>query len=459
MNKIVTDKKFYVAVLAMAIPVAFQNLITFGVAFADNLMVGALGERSLAGVATANYMTFLFTVTCFGIGSGAVVLISQYFGKGNIEAIQKVMAIAIRIALAIASVFALVGVFAPEFCLSIFTNDQEIIELGQVYLRIVAISYLFSAFTTVFLISVRGVEQVIISSVVYILSFIISVSLNYILIFGMFGFPALGIKGAAIGTLCARIFEFTLVTVYAYFIEKKIKFRYRFLLHWDADLTLDYFRYGMPVLLNELLWATGISLQNMIIGRMGRDVVAANSITGNIDQLSSIMIFGVANASAVIIGKAIGSGDKPYAIKCANTFAAFSLFLGLVSSTFVFLIRHRIVGFFNVSPETQLLASQTMLSLSIILFFVSISAVHIVGTFRGGGDTKFGMYADLILVWFVSTPLGYVAGLVWGLPLPIVLLCLKVDEMIKACLCLWRVFGNKWIKTVVREAPVIQEAI
>ena len=452
MKNIITEKGFYRTLFAMAIPVAFQNLIGFGVTFADNLMVGSLGEVALAGVSTANFLTFLFKVTCFGVGSGAVVLISQYYGKGNVEAIQKVLAIALRISILIAFIFAGIGFFAPELSLRIFTNDADIIDQGRHYLKIVSISYLFSAFTSVFLISLRGVQQVKVSSVVYIISFLVSVSLNYVLIFGMFGFPALGVVGAAIGTLIARLLEFIMVTVYIYVIEKEIKFNYGYLLKRDALLSKDYFIYGMPVLLNELLWATGISLQNMIIGRMGREVVAANSITGNVDQLASIMIFGVANASAVIVGNAVGSEDRNYVIKCANTFALLSIGLGLLSGGFVFLIRHQVIGFFNVSVETQWLASQTMVSLSLILFFISISAIHIVGTFRGGGDTKFGMYADMILVWFVSTPLGFVAGLVLGLPLPIVLLCLKFDEVIKAFLCLWRVFSHKWIKNVTRES-------
>jgi len=450
MSRFITDRSFYKAVLAMAIPVAFQSLISFGVSFADNLMVGSLGETALAGVATANYVTFLFMVTCFGIGSGAVVLISQYYGKGNFDVIKKIIAIAIQVAAVVAIIFATTGFLVPELCLRIFTNEPEIIEQGTVYLRIVSISYLFSAITTVFLISVRGIQQVKVSSVIFSLSFLVSVTTSYILIFGMLGFPALGIKGAAIGTLIARIFEFILMTYYMYKVEREINFRYRHLLKWDPALVKDYCLYGMPVLLNELLWAMGISAQNMIIGRMGREVVAANSITANVDKLAGIMIMGIANASAVIVGKAVGSGDKEYAIKCANTFAVFSVIVGITSGVFVFLIRNQIIGFFNVSPETQLLASQTLISLSFVLFFASISAIHIVGTFRGGGDTKFGMYADMILVWFVSTPLGFVAGLVLGLPLPIVLLCLKVDEMIKAGLCLWKVRGSNWIKSVAR---------
>lgn len=452
MSRFIKDKSFYSAVLAMAVPVAFQNLISFAVSLADNLMVGSLGETALAGVATANYLTFLFIVICFGIGSGAVVLISQYYGNGNVEAIRKVMAIALQIAIVIGAVFAIFGFLAPELCLRIFTNEPQIIEQGQIYLRLVALSYLFSAITSVFLISLRGVQQVKISSVVYTLSFIVSVSLSYVLIFGLFGLPALGVKGAAIGTLVARIFEFILVSVYMYKIESELNFRYHHLLNWDPVLVADYFHFGMPAMLNELLWAMGISAQNMIIGRMGREVVAANSIVANVDKLASVVIFGIANAAAVLVGKAVGSGDKEYALKCANTFAVFSLFLGLTSGTFVFLIRNHMVGLFNVSEATQLLATQTLISLSVLLFFVSISAIHIVGSFRGGGDTKFGMYADMILVWFVSTPLGFVAGLVLGLPLPIVLLCLKIDEVIKAVLCLWRVKGGKWIKTVTRKA-------
>jgi len=449
--KIVTDRKFYKSLLAMAIPVAFQNLISFGVSLTDNLMVSALGDAHLAGASTANNITFLYNILCFGIASGAVVLASQYWGKGNTSAVRKIVAIAMRIAVAASILFMLAGVIAPEACMRIFVpQEDEIVALGAEYLRVAAIAYVFSAVTSVYLICMRSVQQVAVSTVVYGTSFVSNIILNYMFIFGKWGAPELGIVGAAVGTLASRIVEFIIVIVYMHFIEKRVKFNLKYLFRWDNALTKDYLRHGTVVMANELLWALGMTMQSMIIGRMGSDVVAANTVVGNVSQLANIMVFGVANAAGVLVGKAVGAGDREHALKCANTFQIMGVGLGIISAVFVLLARGPIVGLFNLEPETYELTMEMMASMAIILCFVSISAINIMGTLRGGGDVKIGMVMDLTFVWFISVPLGFLGGLVFGWPVPVVYFCLKIDEVIKSIVCFWRIGSKKWIRDLTR---------
>lgn len=451
MLNIVKDKSFYKNVVTIALPIALQNVINFAVNFADSLMVGRLGENELAGVHLAERLNFVFGVSSFGIASAAIVLASQYWGKKDTDSVRKIIAIAIRFSMAVSIIAFIISFFLPAQYMSIFTKDPKIIEQGVIFLKSLSFSFLFTSITTVYLISMRSVEQVKISAVIYGFSFVFDFILNYIFIFGKFGFPVMGTKGASLSTSITRFCELLIVLYFMYFKEKRVGFTLSDLLKFDKTLTMDYLKNGLPVILNEVAWSIGVSLQATILGKMGASIVSAYTILSSVSDLAHVFIFGVSNAASVMIGKIVGAGETDDIKKYSNTFHLLGIATGVIGSSIVLLTRGAIIDFFNVSPQTQELAYKMMLSLALIMPFIAISCVTIVGTLRGGGDVKFGMYADLILVWFVSFPLGWLAAFVFKLPVPIIIVFLKTDEIVKTFLCLWHTRNNKWVNNITRD--------
>ncbi len=447
---LVKDKGFYKTIISITIPIACQNLIGFGVNLTDTVMVGSLGELQLSAVSLANQVFFVFMVLTFGVASGASVLTAQYWGKNNTEAIRRVFAIAINFAVLFSLIFASAAFFFPQFLMGLLSEEAAVIQEGARYLRVVAFSYFFFGVTNTYLSTMRSVEEVKISVVVFGTSFFVNALVNYALIFGKLGFPAMGVVGAAIGTLCSRIVEFIILNIYIAFFEKKIGFRFPDLLRIDKLLLRDYFSYGLPVLVNELVWSSGMAVQAAIIGRIGSEFVAANSIVGVVNQLVSIFMFGAANASAVVVGKAVGTGDKAYVRACGNTLILISVGMGLVGGVAMFLLRGFAVNFYNVAEDTKRLAETLMMIMSINSVFIAVNCISIVGTLRGAGDTRFGFIADVAFMWTISIPLGILTGWFLRLPAWVVYLCLKMDEPLKAIICTLRVRGKKWIRDVTR---------
>ncbi len=448
--KFVKEKSFYASIAAIALPIALQNLIGFGVNMTDTLMIGALGEAQLSAVALANQPFFILLILTFGISSGISVLTAQYWGKGEVEPIRRAFAIALNVAGLLSILFFIGAFFFPHEILSIYSHEENVIELGAQYLKIMSFAYLFYGITNTYLSTLRSVEVVKISLVVYGISFVVNVIINYTLIFGHFGFPALGVRGAAIGTLTARLTEFLIAMIFMIFFEKKVRLRLTDLFKIDKVLFGDYLRHGVPVLLNELLWSVGMSVQSVIIGRIGSDFVAANSIVGVLQQLTTIVIFGMANAGAVVIGKAVGTGKNEYVRRCANTLLVLSVGVGIIGTVIMLLLRGIAIDFYNVPETTKLIANQVMTVASVNAFFISVCAINLIGTLRGAGDTRFVFIADTILIWVLSAPLGMLAGWVLKWPAWAVFICLRVDEPLKALAILFRLKGQKWINNVTR---------
>lgn len=444
------DKVFYKNIIAIAIPIALQNLISFGVNMTDTVMIGSLGQTQLSAVSLANQVFFIFNILTFGISSGACVLTAQYWGKGDTAAIRRVFAIALDIAVLFSLLFSAAALFFPHEIMCLFSTEAPVIAEGVKYLRIMAFAYFFFGITNTYLTVLRSIENVHISLIVFGTSFIVNVIVNYILIFGKLGFPAMGVVGAAIGTLTARITEFLMISIYIIFVEKKIRFSFKDMLKLDKILFRDYISYGIPVLFNELLWSVGSSMQSVIIGRIGSDFVAANSIVSVFQQLTTIIIFGVASAAAVVVGKAVGSGQNDYVRKCADTLLLLSVGIGIFGAATLLSLRGIAVSFYNVPDATKALAQTLMIIAAINVFFVSVNAINLIGTLRGAGDTKFVFAADTIMIWVLAAPLGMLTGWVFKLPFWIVYFCLKIDEPIKAIVAVARIKGSKWVKNVTR---------
>lgn len=448
---ITRDKRFYRLLFSIALPIAVQNLITFMVSMVDTLMVGALGEIQLSAVSIANNLFFVLTILMFGLAGGSNIMISQYWGKGNVKTIHKILAIMYRVCLLITGIFIFIALFLPKYFMGIFTTDKAVIDFGASYLRIVCIGYLFYSITNCTIMMLRSVKTVSISIIVYTASLVVNSILNWIFIFGNLGAPELGIRGAAIATVCARITEFSIVLVFMFIYERKIGLKIEHLLKLDKEILKDYVGLCTPVLCNELLWAIGASMISVIVGRMGTEVVAANSINGVAHQFVTVFIFGMSNATAVIIGNTIGEGKKEKAKEYSYSIGIFSVVMGCISGLMILLIKPFVVNFYNVSYSTKLIAMEIMTVTSGIIVFQSLASNFMMGVLRGGGDAKFVLINDLIFMWLVAIPGGFFVAFVLELPVALVFLVIKCDEILKSLTSVYRVISGKWINDVTKD--------
>ena len=448
--KLTRDRSFYKTALNIAIPIALQNLITFSVSMADTVMVGRLGEINLSAVAIANHLQFILMVLIFGVGGGASVMASQYYGKKDIGSIHKVMSIMYRLCIIITIIFILIAIFIPTQFMHIYTTDKEVILQGEKYLKILSISYIFYSLTNCTISVLRSVKTVRISLVVYSISLIVNIFFNYVFIFGKFGIKPMGVQGAAIATVISRFSEFMTTLIFIIYFEKKINLKFKDLIKLDNKIVKVFTKTSTPIILNELFWAIGSSMISIIVGRLGREVVAGNSINNVTNQFATLFIFGLSSASSVIIGNTIGKGDYEKAKEYANTICILSFVMGILSGVIILILRPFIVNLYNVSDYTKYIAKQIMISTAILAIFKSSASNIMMGILRGGGDNKFVFITEMIFMWLVSIPLGFYGAFVLKLPVFIVFLIIKSDEILKSVAGLLRVRSGKWIVDVTR---------
>ncbi len=445
------EKDFFRTLIAIGLPIALQNVISSGVTAMDTIMLGQLGDIAVSGASLGGQTFFLMSMGCFGICGGASVLIAQYWGKGQVDVIRRVMRISTMFCGIFALVFSFIAFFCPQFMLSLFSKEAEVIVSGSAYLKILSIGFIFYALSNCYFLALRGVEQVKISTTVYAMSFFVNVFVNYIFIFGKFGAPALGVKGAAIGTVAARIFEFVCAVVYMYFIENKVGFRFHCMFKIDSRLLPDFIKHALPVMGNELIWGFGSFVTGMIMGRIGSTFVAANSVVSVIYQLSSVFTFGIANSAAVICGKTIGRGDINRAQKAAATLNLCAFVVGCFMSLVVLLVRNPFLSLYEITPAAKS-AAYAMLTVVILVQPISaIDIVNIIGVLRGGGDTRLALLLDGGGMWLLNIPVSFFVGLVLKAPAPWVFLSIRCDAFIKIFIEIWRISSGKWIRNVTRE--------
>lgn len=450
------DRFFYQSVFSIALPIALQNLITLATGIADTIMLGRADQTGvlLSASSLANQPFFILSLVCFGMSGAATVLASQYWGKRDIHSIKTIFATVLRITLVLSGLIGGAVLFFPEQVMHIYSNQPDIIAAGADYLRILGFAYFTFGISNTLICSLRSVEIVNISVVINTVSFAVNVVINWILIFGNLGAPALGIKGAAIGTLVARLLEFLIAFIYLFWIDKRLQFKWKDLLLRDKTLTGDLLRHGTPVAFNELMWAVGISVQAAVLGHIhyaSGDPVAANSIAGIVQQLSTVFIFGLANAAAVMVGKKVGEGDLIEAKRRANTLELMAAIVGVIALITILLLRNVVVDFYSVPEETKQLAKELLVVIAFLAVFVSLSSIYIVGILRGAGDTKFCLATEMISMWLVAIPLALLFSNLWALPVPVVLIGMKFDEPVKSLICMIRIRGGKWIKILARD--------
>lgn len=448
MQIFVRDKKFYTQLAAISIPIALQNMISFGVSLADTLMVGMLGEVQLSAASIANQLGFIFMLFCFGTGSGTGVLVAQFWGKNDVESIRKVITVMYRIQIIISLAFTALAVVFPRAVVMVFTTDAAVIDEAAKFLRIVGLSYLFAGIASSTVTYLRSVRSVKISIVVYVCSLLINIFLNWVLIFGKLGAPAMGVEGAAWATCIARLAEMIVILVYMAFFEKKILYCPAMFFARKMGILRNFMDNAVPVVINELLWGTGVSVVAIVIGRMGKEFVAASAICSVMVQLVSIALAGVANGAAVVTGNTVGRGDYALTKEYAKTMTALSVIFGLLSCAVVLLLKNPMLSFYNVSDLTRMYAGQIITIHAFVIIFGSIAWVTLIGVLRGAGDTRFVLVADLLFMWTVSIPLGFITGLYLHWPVWAVYIVLKLDEVLKVIMTLVRIARGKWINDV-----------
>lgn len=444
-------KNFYKQVCLLIIPMALQNLINVGVQAADVFMLGRVGEKVLSGASLAGQIQFIMTLILFGTTSGATVLTAQYWGKKDTRTIEKILGMGMLIGIGGALAFALAAELIPETLLRIYTNDPEVIAEGAKYLRIVALSYVIMAATQVYLYIMRSIERVVIATVVYGASLIVNIIVNAVLIFGLMGFPKMGIEGAAIGTLISRILGLMIVIWYAKFRNKVVRFHLSDMWNIDKVLLKDFLFYATPVILNELVWGMGSSANTAVIGHLGSAAVAANSVVQVVRELSTVVVFGVSNATAIYLGKTIGGRQYELAKAYGRRFAVLSVITGFIAAGIILVSVPAVSRFMTLSPEAK---SYLMFMFFVMSYFALCQAINttlVVGVFRSGGDTRFGLRLDATTMWCCSILLGAIAAFVFRASVPVVYVLLMSDEVIKVPITVKRFLGYKWIKNVTRE--------
>lgn len=445
---------FYKSVFALVIPMALQNLINVGVTAADVIMLGKVGEKVLSGASLAGQVQYIMTLFMFGLTSGATVLTAQYWGKGDKKTIEKILGLGMRAAIFVTAIFTAAALLVPGHLVRIFTTDAAVIAEGVKYLKIVAFSYIAMGITQTYLYIMRSVERVVVATVVYLISLICNVILNAVFIFGLFGAPAMGIRGAALATLTARFLELLLVVLYAKLFNREIKFRFRYLIQRDRVLTKDFLTYALPVVVNEVMWGLGTAANTAVLGHMGSAAVAANSVAQVARQLATVVAFGLSSATAIYLGKTIGERKLDEAKAYAKRFLWLSVIMGAIGGLIILAAIPAAAANLTLTSQAQGYLRVMFVVMSYFVIGQAYNSTMVVGIFRSGGDTRFGLVLDVITMWCCSILFGFLAAFVFGWGVPVVYIILMSDEIIKIPITTWRYRRYKWLRDVTREEEV-----
>ena len=442
------DRAFYKKMAMIAIPISMQQLITVGINLMDTIMLSSMGDAQLSASSLAGQFINLFQICCMGIGMGASVLTSRYWGMKDKHSLKQTITLMLRCCLIFATIFTTITLLAPEWIMSLYSTDPEILHYGAIYLKWILPTYFCMGLALTCTIVFRSVGQVKIPLTCSIIAFFVNVFFNYMFIFGKFGAPRMEIAGAALGTLIARVFELSFICGFFFFKDQRIAYRIKDITMKCGSLMKEYFRISIPVLISDALLALGNNAVAMVMGRIGTAFVAANSVTMVVQQLSSVLTQGVSNASGIITGHTMGEGDYEKAQKQGYTFLALGTIIGLCAGIFIMAIKGLVINYYQVTPEAKAIAYELMSAISIIMVFQSANSILTKGVLRAGGDTKFLMAGDILFLWIASIPLGYLAGLVFHWPAFWIYTMLKIDQIIKCIWCYFRLRSRKWMKKI-----------
>ena len=448
------DKSFYKSLIKLAIPVALQNLITFAVGFADNLMVSKLGDSAVSGVYMGNQIQTFLQVFSVGIEGAILVLATQYWGKKDKSSIKKIVAVGLQFAIVFGLVLTAICAVFPAGVISLFTNEATVVESGAVYLRIVCFSYVFFCVTQSLIASMRSVEVVRIGLWVSSVSLFVNVGLNYALIFGKLGLPKMGISGAAAATLISRVIECAVMILYVSRIDKRLEFKLRDAFHTEKELRRDFIRYGLPIIAGQAVWSINMMANSAILGRFSEEVITAVSVANTMNTLAYVTMNGLSSAVGIITGKTVGAGKRELMKEYARTVQMLFIGLGLVTGLAVFLLRDPFIGMYKgITDGAALYSAQFISVLSVTLIGTCYQASGLFGLVKSGGDVSFVFKNDAIFVFLVVLPSALIASYV-GAPAWVVFACLKCDQILKCFVAVIKINRFDWMKNLTKGEAV-----
>ena len=442
-------KSFYKDLRNVVQPMAIQNLISSAVNSADVIMLGYIGQTAIAASSLAGNVAFILFMISTGLSSGLVMLGAQYWGKKDTEAIKTLLGIGLRICCSVEIIVACIAAFYPRILMLIFTKDSALIAEGCKYLRAASFSYVCLSFSQMFQAGFKSIERVKIVTITSTTSLFLNIGLNAVFIFGLLGVPKMGITGVGIATSIARFIEMVICFIYAG-RQTDIKFSVTCVFRRNKLLTRDFFKYSLPAVGNELVWGSAFAMYSVIMGHLGEDIVAANSVVNTVRQLGSVLCFGMAYGGAIVVGKYMGAGDMAVAERNASRLARVTIFSGVLGAVLLICL-YPVLPYIADLNETAAHYRNILLFINAYsLIGASINTVLICGIFRAGGDSKFGFVADTINMWCVSVPLGLLAAFVFKLPPLWVYFILFLDEFEKMPFVIHHYFKKGWLRNITR---------
>ena len=452
------DRSFYRSLILLAVPISLQNLVTFAVNFADNVMIGSLGDDAISGVYVGGQLQSVVQMFVGGIEGAILILAAQYWGRKDRDSIRKVVSIGVKFALGVGLFTTLVAVLFPQWVIRIFTTEPGVIREGAAYVQIVGFTYLFFSVSQVMIAAMRSVETARIGLYISCMALVVNVCLNYVFIFGHLGFPAMGVRGAAVATLISRIMEMCVSIGYVFFVDKKLRFGWRDLLHTDGQLLRDFVRYGLPIIGGQVVWAVNSLANTKILGYYSAGVIAAASITGMLHNLVYVWMNGMSSAVGIITGKTVGAGQYEKMKEYSKTVQMIFLFVGLISGAAVFLFRDGFISLYNASPEAQEYSRQFINVISVTIIGTCYQAACLFGLVKSGGDISFVFKNDTIFVLLVVIPSSLIA--MWlGAPPWVVFACLKCDQILKCFVAIVKINRYNWMKNLTRDASTEEKEV
>jgi len=450
---------FYRRLWILSLPIILQNIITTSLGFADTFMVGMLGNAEMAAVTAANVPIFIIQIVIFGFQSGMAVLVSQYWGRGDTDNINRCMGVALYAVTAFSTTLALITFFFPAQVLRLITPNQELVDLAVSYIQIVGFSYIFNGVSSIYAGIQRSTEFPAFGMILFAISMCVNTFLNYVLIFGKFGAPAMGVTGAAVATLTSRIVEFAVAVAFALW-NRRIPLRWGCILRPGKTVLRNFVKYSTPVVCNEALWSIGTSMLTVIMGHMAnsQDMLAAYALVGNIDKLSTVVCFGVSASAAVIVGKEIGMGrDRQRVYDVSWTLLLVSMLIGSMVMVLLLILRptlfrHVLFPLFQLTEGAAEIANYLAFYYAVFMPLRAFDITNITGVLRAGGDAKTASLIDILPLWIVAIPLMLLTGLVLDAPTWLVCLAIQAENICKCPLGLIRFRSGKWINDITRTA-------
>lgn len=443
------DKTFFPRLLALVLPILLQNLLSSSLNFIDVFMIGRLGEASIAAVGSANQFFFILLMLIFGMASGSAIFTAQYWGRKDLHNIRAIMGIGLSITLGLALVFTAVTFTVPHLIIRLFSTDPAVLALGSSYLRIIACTFIIVSLTTSFGVVLRSTENVLYPMAASITGIILNTVLNYLLIFGNFGFPQLGVVGAAYATFIARFVEMCIILIITYTKKLPAAARFRDLVQFSGSQVVMYLGKAIPVVLQSVGWAAGFSMYTMIYGHISTESLASYNVAGSIERICLIFFTGLGSACSIMVGNRIGAGEDDKARGFARNFLLLGVLTALVISAVLYTFRASIVGLYEINDTSRTYMMGILLVMSLIMWARACNIIFHMGIFKAGGDTLFSMIVDVGGVWLIGVPIAFVTAFYFRLPVHHIVAWLMIEELVKMIVGFKRYLSGRWLNNLV----------